>query len=182
MAKSYFKRKSRKNKPAAEAVDLIKTQIDTTVEYVRRWQQQELSLLAYNNNDPICVSAGKNKYIVGRFGIANYNGIWYSIDTRNDTERQFAYRQSAVLHALCDLKGQLRLAEDIFKYDNEVLKISNDITIYNYRIQTAGKSKDFWRLDYFNILQQTAQYKLEESKKRLQKSIDLAKYFKIWMS
>lgn len=182
MARSYSKRKSKTKKPPTDVVDLVKTQINNTVEYVRQWQKKELSKLAYNNNNPICVSVGNNKYIVGRFGIAAHNGIWFSVDTRNDNEHHFAFKTSAVLHALCDLKGMTKLSYEIRKYDNEVLKISNDIHIYQHRMNTALKAGDYWRVDYFTTLRDTAQYKLEESKKRLQKSIDLAKYFKIWMS
>lgn len=183
MAKYYSKRKSKTRQPAA-AVDVVKNEIDAAVQYVGHWQQRELSTLANRPKEatPVCVPIGQDSYIVGRFGIRKYSGLWYSIDTRTEQEQHFNSKKTAVLHALCTLKGRLTMAEEILHYDQQVSKLSNDINIYQHRIDSAVKNKDYWRLDYYSTRQSGAQYKLDDVKKRLQKTIDLAKYFKIWMS
>jgi hypothetical protein len=181
MAKYYSKRKSRKKKSVDAEVDLLKKEIDHTVEYIDHWQKRELSLLLLKNI-PILVPLGTNALVVGRFAVKKHDDFWHTMDTRNDKERKFKFKNSAILYALCDLKGHSELADEIFSYDNQVVKLSNDIEIYKYRHDTASKNKDYWRADYFSILCGSSQYKLEDAVRQLQKSINLAKYYKIWTS
>lgn len=180
----FYSRKKFKIKKTAHEVQSVITEIDQTVQYVRQWQRDELArlLLKTKTQTPVCVKIDSNTYIVGRYAIKKQNNIWYSMDSRDETEYQFNSKLSAVLHALCDIKGRNELAKEILEYDNRVLKLSNDLEIYKHRRRTSYLKKNYWRSDYFKIREDSAKYQLVEAKKQLQKSIELAKYYKIWMS
>ena len=46
----------------------------------------------------------------------------------------------------------------------------------------ARRKKDHWRFDHFDIMQCAAEFELEDARNQLEKTIHLAKYFKIWNS
>ena len=183
MAKFYSRKKFQIKKTTPQ-VQVVQSEIEQTVQYVQRWQRSELSKLLLQNKTPVpvCVEINPNTYIIGRYAIKKLNNLWYSLDSRDESEQKFNSKLSAVLHALCDLRGRKELANEILEYDNRVMKLSTDLAIYKHRRLSSIRKKNFWRSDYFQIREDSTNYQLEEAKKQLQKSINLAKYYKIWMS
>ena len=181
MAK-YSSLKKLKNKPQItnDQYAYIEKTVNETVAYVDQWAQQELLALANaNTKTPLCIPMGKTGFLIGKFAVKQIDVNWLLVDTSNNIENIFSSRSSAVIYSLLEYKGQHKFAKEILKYNTDIIKISEDLTTYMYRKNSAKLKHDTWRFDYFYIMENSARYKLEDAKNQLEKSLHLAKYFKI---
>ena len=183
MAKySTSKNRRRKKKLTTEQLQIIEQGITATVEYVNRWKERELFAMALNPTKelPVCVPISKNAYLIGKFGVRKTRQGWVAKDSGNENEFHFCKRANAVVFTLCEQTGHRKIAREIQKHDADITKLTDDLNVYNTRKLSALNKKDYWRYDYFTIKAQSVEFKLEEAKNQLEKSMKLAKYFKIW--
>lgn len=181
MAKYSTKRKFR-YKAKSNELAVVEENVNQTVNYVKKWKRNELLKIAFNsyNQTPICVQIAKDAYLIGRFGVKRFNDTWQATYISEEKDYYFSKRSSAVLFALCAQTGRYKIANEILLYDSDVLRIKEQLEIYNYKLLLAKQKKDSWRLDYFSILSSRAFYRLQDAKNQLEKTTSLAKYIKIW--
>lgn len=184
MAKSLTKRKQRvKADPATTAN--VNQAIDAAVDYVKTWKRKELISLATNpptNALPVCIPVKKDAYVIGRHGLKKDNSVW-TLHTQDFRESyEFVYRSSAVVYSICSQTGRRKLAQEILTSNQEILRLQTRLTEFQYLFDKARrkKDKDYWRLDYYTIMIESAEFAVIDAKNELEKSINLAKYFKIW--
>jgi hypothetical protein len=185
MAKSLTRKKSKvKTAALPQQVADIKQQVDRAVQYVDNWKMRELQRMATNQKGPIpiCVPIGKTAYVVGLYGVRKDGLIWTTINSRDDSTHSFSRRASAIVYTLCNQTGHKRLAKDILQHDTNVIKITEELETLSYKKSRALSKKDYWRLDHFDIMSSSAEFRLDDAKTLLEKSMHLAKYFKIWNS
>lgn len=185
MAKSLTRKKSKvKTAVLPEQIANIKQQVDKAVQYVDNWKLREIQRMATSQKGPIpiCVPIGKTAYIVGLYGVKKDGLIWTTIDSRDNSIHNFSRRASAIVYTLCDQTGHRRLAKDILQHDTDVIKITEELETLTYKKSRALTKKDYWRLDHFHIMSSSAEFRLDDAKHQLEKSMHLAKYFKIWNS
>lgn len=181
MAKYSTKRKF-KYRASQDEIAVVEQNVNSTVEYVKNWKRKELVNFAFTktNKIPVVIPIDKDAYIIGRFGLKKENGTWKLSDIIEDQHFNFSKRSSAVLYAVCSQMGQHKIANEIQLYDSDVLRIAHQLEIFNYKLQRAIQKKDSWRTDYFRILSSRANFRLQDAKNQLEKTTNLAKYFKIW--
>lgn len=185
MAKSSTKRKTKvKQSLPPEQMTQLMQGVEKAVQYVDQWKKRELLNLALTANPtlPICVPIKKDAYLVGRFGVKKYGKIWEAIDSRSEQCYYFSCRSSAVVYTLSTQTGHAKLARDILQYDTDVLRLSEQLDLCNYKLARAQHKKDYWRVDHFYNLISRVDFRLLDAKNHLEKSMHLAKYFKIWNS
>lgn len=183
MAKSSTKRKSKaKSNLTPERLAEVEQGIAQAVRYIDDWKRREIANLATKQQTdiPICVPIKKDAYLVGKYGVKRVNKIWHVIDSVTEKEEYFSRRSSAVAYALCIQTRHIKLAKEILTHDSDVIRLSEHLDVYKLKANRARSKKDYWRVDHFNILASRAEYQLEDAKNQLEKSMDLAKYFKIW--
>jgi hypothetical protein len=73
------------------------------------------------------------------------------------------------------------LAKEILEFDSKIVDCHIKIEHYQHRLSSAVKKKDEWQRDFSSIMLSTTEIELEEAKYRLQKSLNLTKYFKLWV-
>lgn len=181
MAKQSTRKKSGKKFPP-EQVDEIKQSIQRAVEYVDNWKRNQLINLALapSKNLPIFVPVRKDAYLIGHFGLKRDNGLWEVCNTYTDETKIFNYRTSAIVYSICSQTGRVKLAQEIAKHDDKILRCKERVELFRLRKESAKKRQDYWRFDYFYIMCNSAEFELEEAKIQLEKTLNLAKYFKIW--
>jgi len=182
MAKSSTQKKS-KNKKNIPTVQDIEHAVDKTVDYIKNWQTKEIMpLLTKNGNSvPICVPI-KNGYAIGSHTVKKIsNNIWHLTKYLDGKVYVFSSKTSAISYSLCEQRRRLKLAKEILEFDSKIVDCHVKIEHYQYRLSSAVKKKDEWQRDFSSIMLSTIEVEMEEAKYRLQKSLNLTKYFKLWV-
>lgn len=182
MAKFFTKRKSR-TKVQPEQIQQLSQSIDQAVQYVSDWQRKELinmSMAQTADSLPICIPVGRDRYVVGSYGLQRQAALWQVTKADQIEPVYFSTRSTALLYLLCVQTRHKNLAKEIQQYDTAIIKLREDYDLYTNRLQKARKKKDYWRVDHLVNRSSDIECKLNEAKNQLRKSIDLAKYFKIW--
>lgn len=164
----------------------LNTAIDQAVEYVDQWKRKELFSFAINppksDTIPVCIPIGKNTYVIGSFGLKKNDTVWTVTSADRRVNYNFMTRSSAVVYSICVQTGRKKLAQDILDRNNDLFRLQNRLVEFQYLQAKAQKKKDkdYWRLDYYTIMAESAEFAIIDAKNQLEKSLNLAKYFKIW--
>lgn len=184
MAKSSTKRKYRtKSKADPALMDQLHQGVEAAVDYIQQWQRDRLLDLALKSKPgqtPICVPINKDNFLIGSHALTRRNRNWLVIHAFDQREILFSSRTSALIYLLCLQKRYGKLADDILRQDSLVLKFSSEVDFFSHNLSRARNRKNWDRVDHLVNLQSNAKFKLLDAKKQLEKSIVLAKYFKIW--
>lgn len=181
MAKRSTRKKSVKRFPQ-EKIEEIKQGIDQAVDYIKEWKRTQLLSLAGKSSTkiPVCIPVKKNTYIMGRHGLTKRGQFWEVYDSSDESTKIFSCRPSAVVYSLSTQTKRYKLAKEVAERDERIINIRSRIDLFRARKESARKKQDYWRYDYFDILCNSEEYHLEDAKNQLGKSLNLAKYFKIW--
>jgi len=183
MAKSHTKRKSGiKPDVSPEQVKLLEKGINGAVQYIRDWKRKELvtMLTTKSKAPPVCVAVGKEAYVVGKYGVKRHGDVWQVYNSVSETENYFSCRASAIVYSVCEQTGRFKLARELVSHDDSLLRCKQRVETYNHLKAKAKKKRDYWRFDHYYIMSNTAEFELADAKHLLEKSLNLAKYFKIW--
>lgn len=182
MAKSSTKRKFRV-KPDPTQVEQVKQGVVNAVQYITRWQRQELISLSMNQRPgdlPVCIPVSKDAYVVGNYGLKRVGKFWQVTSSRTERILHFSKRATALIYLLCIQTRYPKLANEILQHETAIIKLLEELDHYNYSLEKSKRKRDWWRVDHFTNLASNIEFKLLEARNQLEKSVDLAKYFKIW--
>jgi len=182
MAKSSTKRKQR-IKPDPTQVEQVKQGVVNAVQYITHWQRQELISLSMNQKPgslPVCIPVGKEAYVVGNYGLRRIGKVWQVTSTRTENKLHFSKRSTALIYLLCSQTKYPKLAAEILQQESTIIKLLEELDHFNYSLDKSKRKRDWWRVDHFTNLASNVEFKLLEARNQLEKSVDLAKYFKIW--
>lgn len=158
----------------------VEESVSRAVEYIGSWKRRELEALATQGKTaiPICIPISKTAFVVGKYGVKKADRTW-TVSNGSD-QYEFSSRLTALLYALCKQTNYKKVATDILTHDTIVIKLVDQLNILTYHKQIAKRKKDYWRYDHYYIMISDVEMRLAEAKNQLEKSIDLAKYFKVW--
>jgi hypothetical protein len=185
MAKSPTRKKQKAKLDSKTAVQLDQA-INQAVEYVNSWKRKELINIVTGptprDSIPVCVPVKKDTYIIGNHGLTKTAGEWRLTEANSAKTYSFVYRSSAVVYSICSQIGKPQLAQDILERNQDIIRLQNRLEEFRYLQDKAKrkKDKDYWRLDYYNIMSESAEFAIVDAKNQLEKSLNLAKYFRIW--
>lgn len=184
MAKSPTRKKSKtKTVITPEHVAEAQQQVEQAIKYINDWKRQELFNMVKarpSRETPICIPINQNTYLIGQAGLKKTGSRWTIIEGPEGAEHSFTKRSTAIIYTLCKQTGRQKLADKILQHETKVTKVTEDVETFRFRKDSAIRKRDYWRVDYFDIMENCAAYKLESAKNQLEKSLQLAKYFKIW--
>lgn len=181
-------RKKRKAKLDPETTVQLNTAIDHAVEYVKLWKRQELINIVTNppktNSLPVCIPIKKDTYVIGNQGLTKSDNVWHLTEANTKKSHLFVHRSSAVVYAICTQIGKPKLAQEILNHNQDLIRLQTKLNEFKYLQDKARrrKDKDYWRLDYYNIMLESVEFDIVDAKIQLEKSLNLAKYFKVWMN
>jgi len=182
MAKSSTRKKS-KNKKDIPTVGDIEHAVDQTVDYIKKWQTKEILPLLTKSDDsvPICIPI-KNGYAVGKHTIKQISkNIWHLTKYLDGKVYVFSSKTSAISYSLCEQRKRLKLAKEILEFDSKIVDCHVKMDHYQHRLSSAVRKKDEWQRDFSSIMLSTIEIEMIEAKYRLQKTLNLTKYFKLWI-
>lgn len=161
MAKSTIKNKS--------------TEFD--LEKIRRFTENELAKLA-NAELPFCYQIGSD-ILVGKSKIIKIDDRCWRVFVAGQQIFDFFNRKDAIFYCIAVHQKQDKLANDIKTGDSLLNRLEFESILYRQRYKKANEKGDDWGAEYYSNRYTETQHRLEQVKKELQKSINLAKYIKV---
>jgi hypothetical protein len=149
------------------------------VEKIRRFTQDELTKLANSPSElPFCYQIGTD-VLVGNYRVSKIDDHCWRVSDQNQQLFDFFSRKDAIYYCIALHKQQTQLAKDIRDSDSLLNKLEFEAALYRLRYKKAQAVDDNWGEDYYSVRYTETQHKIEQVKKELTKSLNLAKYIKV---
>ena len=176
MAASRTKRKL--NAEQQVAASTLEVAADIASQYIKEWAQQEARKLL--KTQPLIVPASWG-YQVGRFKVSRLrSGQWSVQNEYNELINNFTSRRSAILYSVLYQIGRFAASKEILQCDQTVGKLEADMAHYAHSIKRATERNDYVTVDVVSARYYDTQHKLSQARNDLEKSLNQAKYVKVW--
>ncbi len=149
------------------------------VEKIRRFTQEELARLADSSSDlPFCYQIGTD-VLVGHYRVVKIDDRCWRVTEANRQLFDFFNRKDAIYYCIALHKQQTQLAKDIRDSDSLLNRLEFDAALYRLRYKKAQKIQDSWGEEFYSARYTQTMDRIEQVKKELTKSLNLAKYIKV---
>jgi len=149
------------------------------VEKIRRFTQEELARLADSSSDlPFCYQIGTD-VLVGHYRVVKIDDRCWRVTEANQQLFDFFNRKDAIYYCIALHKQQTQLAKDIRDSDSLLNRLEFDAALYRLRYKKAQKIQDSWGEEFYSARYTQTMDRIEQVKKELTKSLNLAKYIKV---
>ena len=164
---------STKRKLGEKLVSLAMAKVDA-------WTIKELVNLGHNLDYPICLQVSDKEYWVGTHKIFHAGPNHWRVEHNDKLVHDFYNQQAAVFYAVYYKCKLYKIADTLLMCDQAVAKSFTEHKIYSSKLADKTKKIDEFKHQLWTTKLEKAQAELEQAKKDLKKSLDLAKYNKIW--
>ena len=151
--------------------------IEFDLEKIRRFTEQELDRLS-TSELPFCYQLGRD-ILVGKCKVVYINDTAWRVVQEDTVIFDFFSRKDAIFYCIAVHRNKLQLANDIMKQDKLLNQLEFEAQLYRHRFKKANQQSDEWGSEYFSNKYTEVQHRIQQVKKELQKSINLAKYIKV---
>jgi hypothetical protein len=149
------------------------------IEKIRRFTQEELAKLANDPTElPFCYQLGKD-VLVGKYKILNIDERCWRVTDGDQQLFDFFNRKDAIYYCIALHKQKIQLAKDIQHCDSLLNRLEFDASLYRQRYKKAQAKGDDWGEEYYSARYTETMDRIEQAKKELRKSLNLAKYIKL---
>ena len=153
--------------------------VEFDIEKIRRFTQIELNKLAQTESElPFCYQIGTD-ILIGNNKVIKINDNCWRVMQEGQQIFDFFNRKDAIFYCIALHKKQTQLASDIRDQDNLLNKLEFEASLYRLRYKNAQEKGDTWGEEYYSVRYTETQHKIEQVKKELTKSLNLAKYIKV---
>jgi hypothetical protein len=147
------------------------------LEKIRRFTENELAKLSHGDL-PFCYQIGKD-VLIGQSKVVKIDEHTWRVYTDGQEIFDFFSRKDAIFYCVAVHQKQLHIATEIRDNDSLLNKLEFEATLYRHRYKSANEKADDWGAEYYSNKYTEVMHRLEQVKKELQKSINLAKYIKV---
>jgi len=153
--------------------------VEFDVEKIQRFTQQELARLTNTPSElPFCYQLGTD-VLVGRYKVQKIDDRCWRVISDNQQLFDFFNRKDAIYYCIALHKQQTQLAQDIQQCDSLLNRLEFDAALYRLRYKKAQAKADEWAEEYYSARYTETMDRIEQAKKELKKSLNLAKYIKL---
>lgn len=160
--------------------DLGKFIITLALDRVDKWARKELAIIRHIEDTPFCIPLSHNSWLVGSYEIHQLDPHAFKVAQGDKAIHVFYSKQSAIFYTVFSKQHYYKMADKLLTKDQKVGKHYNDLNFYTKKLKTFKKSNnDFkYQLYYSRYLEAKSMFNL--SLEDLEKTLSLAKYYKIW--
>lgn len=169
--------KKNQDNPTRQQADVI---ISAAAQYVSAWTQQEFSRIAKNKHVPVIWPLPSGGYRIGLWSVVPNRGYWQLLNCNQDLVHEFDNKQSAIFYCLCEQVRSYYIADKIKSADAEVKRFRNELIHYEHSLDRAYKNNNTAGISIWTARLEDAKLRFELAQKTLKKSIESAKYLKLW--
>ena len=153
--------------------------VEFDVEKIQRFTQQELARLTNTPSElPFCYQLGTD-VLVGRYRVQKIDDRCWRVMLNHQQLFDFFNRKDAIYYCIALHKQQTQLARDIQQCDSLLNRLEFDAALYRLRYKKAQQIQDSWGEEYYSARYTQTMDRIEQAKKELKKSLNLAKYIKL---
>lgn len=159
------------------AQSIIKKELtEFNLEKIKRFTEQELSNLS-GSDLPFCYQLGTD-VLVGKNKITKIDNKTWRVFAQNNQTFDFYTRKNAIFYCIALHQNQIIVANNIMENDSLLNRLEFEAVLYRHRYKKANLKQDEWGAEYYSNKYTEVQHRLEQVKKDLQKTLNLAKYIK----
>lgn len=174
MAKSRTRKNPITNGQVVEAM----VAVDLAAQYVKTWTKNETQKLI--KSEPLIIPT-KDGWQVGKHSIKQSAGVWQLFNDFAELMATFTCKQSAVTYSLLYQTGRLKQAQNLYRNDTTLSKLTQDKIYYVHNRNRAIKRDDMFTVDVLDARITDNSIMLDLAKIDLEKTLNQAKYLKgIW--
>ena len=156
-----------------------KSSAEFDVEKIRRFTQSELARLSQEKSElPFCYQIGTD-VLVGANRVLKINEHCWRVMQEGQQIFDFFNRKDAIFYCIALHKQQTQLAQDIRDNDSLLNRLEFEASLYRIRYKKAQAKSDTWGEEFYSNRYTETQHRIEQVKKELMKSLNLAKYIKV---
>ena len=148
-------------------------------EYVKQWAKKKASDLSSQDRRPLIFPL-PNGYRVGKLSMINAGGQWLIKDCYNETRQVLNFRRSALVYCVYEHLGDFLKSREIKLLDDQVTKLEIDLIHYTNSLAKALKDKNASKVTILDARIAEAKLWYNQRKDLLKKSLNSAKYLKVW--
>ena len=152
--------------------------IDLVAVYLKCWTQQELKQYI---KKPVVIPINSYGFLIGHYKVQQIEqDVWRVRYHDGELVKDFSSKLSAIYYCLSDIKKLYTIARNIREYDTMLIRTKSNISHAQHSIARARKKKDYFKVDVLNNTLLEYQTQKESANGLLEKTLKLAKYYKIW--
>lgn len=158
--------------------ELGKTIIDLAVKHIKHWAKKEINYIRYALDYPLIIPVSEKKLVIAGHVILldlQHNNIVYK-DSK--LIHNFVSKKAAILFCVFEKLNNFQKANEILHLDKKVGTLYDDLSLFKTKL-SESKIDNFKRELYLARYNDT-KLKFYTYKRELEKSINNAKYMKIW--
>jgi len=153
--------------------------VEVDVEKIRRFTENELHNLISNDPLPFCYQIGADTLIVGKYKIHKFNEKCWQVTLDGVQEFDFFTRKDAIFYCIAMHKKDYMLAKEIKDNDSLLCRLEFEAILYRHRYKKAQETNDEWNVQLYSNRYTEIMARIDQTKKQLKKSQNLAKYIKV---
>ena len=120
-----------------------------------------------------------NDILVGRSKVVKIDDHCWRVFEGEQQIFDFFSRKDAIFYCIAVHQKQDKLANDIKNSDSLLNRLEFEAILYRHRYKKANEKGDDWGAEYYSNRYMETQHRLDQVKKELQKTLNLAKYIKV---
>lgn len=157
---------------------LGKKLVALAINKINDWAANQFDEIRYKSNYPVCIQTAPTQWIVGFYELNKLGEHRFQLTLNGESVHTFYSKQSAIFYAVFNSQGYYKTGDNILNHDSQVLKFSDDVDLFRFRLYK--RNLDSFKYDlYVNRLSE-AETKLKYAREELTKTIQTAKYMKVW--
>jgi len=159
----------------------IEQAVKLAIRHVREWTRSELRTILskprVRTEIPIIIPLGPRGFLVGDYAMLQTGSVWNMIYRYNDQELEFVERDAAIFYAVCQQTNRLSMAEQLYKYDQNINRLNVKVEQFKTRLERASRNRNSNAKDLYVSRHSETVAQLKRNQFLLEKTLNLAKYF-----
>lgn len=157
---------------------LGKKLVALAIDKINVWAATQFDEIRYKSNYPVCVQTSPTQWIVGYYELNKLGEHRFQLVLNDEQVHTFYSKQSAIFYAVFNSQGYYKTGDKILNHDSQVLKFSDDVDLFKFRLYK--RNLDSFKYDLYINRLSDAENKLKYAREELTKTIQSAKYMKVW--
>jgi len=160
--------------------DLGKFLVNLAITKLDKWTRKELNVIRHSGEVPFCIPIAPNSWAVGSYEIKQKGPTNFYVYQDNKLIHNFYSKQAAIFYAVFTNLHYYNMADKLLTKDQKVGKFYNDLEFYRKKLNQDRILNDGFKCQLYYSRYEEAKSLFKLSLTELEKTLNLAKYYKIW--
>lgn len=169
-------------KTAASSIknELGKFITDLALHKLNHWAYTEFKNIRHSQAIPVCMPMSDTSWVLGQFEIVHIGPNRWQVSTDNKLVNVFYSKQSAVFYSFFTYMKYYKTADNILLQDRDVARLTDELDFYSKKLNKKSNKPDSFKLQLWDSRYLEIKSQLRIAREELEKSLQSAKYCKIW--